>query len=147
MTVKDSLGDVVPEMATAFLTAFLIWLFGVLVFLPLARRVEPSNLPLIVSVIILLPFTRFLFKGLRGLDKILDRLSKRITHELVSRRDLKKKLSTEKIVRAVVYTVAILIIYLLYSPLLSAIHPSINGIAMVVTIMIIFWILLSKRTL
>lgn len=123
--------------------AALIWLFGVLVFLPLAKDINPKNLPILITLTVFLAFSIFLIRGLKGLSSILDVASKSIASEL----NKKGKLADikEERIRMILETASLVLIYMLYSPLLSSIHPSINGIAIILTLLAVLWTVIKKR--
>jgi hypothetical protein len=128
-----------------FSTAALIWLFGVLVFLPLAEDVDPNQLPIFVSLIVLVSFTIFLVRGLRDILNVINIASKNLTSEICHIKKLEKTEKLEKRIRVTLEAASILIVYLLYSPFLSSFHPSLNGIAIILTLMAIIWTLAKRR--
>ena len=127
-------GEILPEIAVNLSAALLIWLFGVLVFIPIALGIDPAGLLLPCSLIILLGFSFFLFRGLRGLRDVLDAASEVLAYKWARRRRSRLE-EVERKVRAALYSATILIFYLLYSPLLAGIHPSINGVAVILVIL------------
>lgn len=136
--VKEQL----PKTLENLFTAALIWLFGVSVFLPAATRKAPLEAPLIIALIVLVAFSIFLFKAFGGLRLLLDAIS-----DLTAYKYLRCKKETETpierlrvITRCIVYIVAVLFLFTLYFPLLSAIHPSLAGLAF---IPIVLWIFLK----
>jgi len=120
-------------------TAALVWLFGVLVFLPLAEDINPDRLPRLLSLIVFLAFSIFLVRGLKGFSIFLDAASKSIASELAQRGKLDETDIKEKRIRAALEAASLVVIYLLYSPLLFSFHPSINGIAIILTLLAILW--------
>lgn len=131
-----------PSTLINLSTAVLIWLFGALVFLPAAYRIEPKGVPLACSVILLFGFSIFVFKALGGLRILLESTSDVLAYEYMQRRKL--KISIEKlktVVRCITHVVAALIIYALYSSFLTAIHPSLSGLVLIVVVLWIFWLL------
>ena len=123
-------------------TAVLIWLFGALVFLPAAYRIEPRGVPLACSLILLIGFSIFVSKALGGFRLLLESTSDVLAYEYMQRRKL--KISIEKlktVVRSITHVVAALIIYALYSPFLGAIHPSLSGLALILIVLWIVWML------
>ena len=50
------------------------------------------------------------------------------------------------VTRCIVYVVAVLIIYGLYSPLLAAINPSLSGLVFIPVILWIFWMIFKSVT-
>lgn len=143
--------EVLPEIAVNLSAAVLVWLFGVLVFLPMAIKIDPKGLSLICSLVILLAFSFFLIRGIRGLGKVLDAASYVLTHEFLRWRRMEEGL-TERMermntrFRVTLHVATIIIVYLFYLPLLLTIHPAINGIALILTILGILWTLLKKKT-
>jgi len=115
----------------------LIWLFGVLVFLPLADEIDPRGLSVLVSLVVFSAFTVFLAKSLKGLRMVLDVASTRLWDGLGKKRGMNQK-DTRKLLRATI----LVAIYLLYSPLLARFHSSINGIVIIITLLGVFWTIL-----
>lgn len=137
-----------PGTSIDFSTAGLIWLFGVLVYLPLAHRIEPIGFPLICGLTLLIGFSFFVFRGFGGLRRLLDATSDVLAYDYRRRRK-KAKVSMEGLsagVRCAIYVIAVLIIYALYSPLLAAIHPSLSGLTLIPIILWIFWMLFRAVT-
>lgn len=138
--------EFIPDIAVNLSTAALIWLFGVLVFLPMAVKIDPEGLPILISLITFCAFSLFLIRGLRGLGRVLDAASDVLAYEWTRRRETKKETDlTKGRMRLALKVGIVIIIYLLYSPLLLALHPSINGIAIILSILGIVWILLKKN--
>jgi len=138
-----------PDMLINLSTAILIWLFGVLFFIPTALSVEPSNLPILVGLIVLASFTFFLSKSVKGLltliPPLVDRLAKKIAQKDRNGRSIKFiSWRTEKIIRAFVYSALIVAFYLLYMPLLNLISVQINGLILIIVILWVLWILLKE---
>ena len=126
--------------------ALLIWLFGVLVFLPLAVEIDPEGFSVLISIIVFSAFSVFLIKSLKGLGDLIAFASDFLTKEWIMRRkveDEKLILKTKEKISVVLQALTLIVIYLLYSPLLTAIHPSINGIGIIVTLLGIFFIALK----
>lgn len=140
---RESLSDSAVNLSAAALT----WLFGVLVFLPMARRIDPRGLTLFLSLIIFSAFTLFLIKGLKGLGAALDAASMVLSHEWSKRRELEEEqlVKMRERFKVALRVAALIILYLLYSPLLLTIHPAINGIALIITLLGIIWILARKE--
>ena len=131
-----------PSTLINLSTAVLIWLFGVLVFLPAAYRIAPRELPLACGLILLVGFSIFVFKAFGGLRLLLESTPDVLAYEYIRRR--KAKIPVERlttVVRCIIYVVAALILYALYSPFLVAIHPSLSGLVLVTIVLWIFWTL------
>ena len=131
-----------PSTLINLSTAVLIWLFGALVFLPAAYRIEPKGVPLACSVILLIGFSIFVFRAFGGLRLLLESTSDVLAYKYMRRK--KEKIPIEKlktVVRCIIYVVAALILYALYSPFLTAIHPSLNGLVLITIVLWVFWML------
>ena len=134
--------EYLPSTLVNLSTAVLIWLFGVLVFLPAAYRIEPRELPLACGLILLVGFSIFIFKAFGGLRLLLESTPDVLAHEYIRRR--KAKISVERlkaVVRCTIHVVATLVLYVLYSPFLAVIHPSLSGLVLVTMVLWIFWTL------
>lgn len=122
------------------LSAFLIWLFGVLVFIPLASSLNPQT-KVFCTLIFFAAFTLLTLRAVPCLKKIIDAFS----FFPARKYGLKKGLSHENSVvlfRHLFYIVLIVIFYLLYFPFLANFHPSISGIALILILIWIFFLML-----
>ena len=131
-----------PNTLINFSTAVLIWLFGALVFLPAAYRIDPVGTPLICSLIVLTGFSIFVFRAFGGLRLLLKSTSDVLAYEYIQRREAKIPVERLKtVVRCLIYVVAASILYVLYSPFLAAIQPSLSGLVLITIVLWIFWML------
>jgi len=140
LAVKEHLGDALIN----FSTAILIWLFGVLVYLPLAFSIEPRNLPMICSLIILTVFSIFMFRGIEAFKPILNLAPAFLAQEYKKIR--KSNWSIERlkdVFECIMMVLVIVIVYALYYPLIAIINPSLNGIILI-PILIWIFLLISK---
>ncbi|MDH5450423.1 MAG: hypothetical protein OEZ29_01080 [Candidatus Bathyarchaeota archaeon] len=136
-----------PNTLINLFTAALIWLFGALVFLPAADRIEPVGLPLLCSLILLTGFSIFIFKAFRGLSCLLEATSEILAKYIQRRKET--EISTERlrsVFGCMIHVVAVLVVYALYSPLLAAIHPSLAGLALIPVVLWVFWMLFRTMT-
>lgn len=118
------------------LSAFLIWLFGNLVFIPLASSLNWQT-RVICSLIFFMAFTILVFRALPGLKKLIDAFSIFPARKY----GVKKGLHYEDslvLFRHLLYMFFAIILYLLYFPFLANFHPSISGI---ILILLLIWIL------
>ena len=131
-----------PDTLINLFVALLIWLFGILVFLPAAYTISPRGLPLLCSLIILVGFSLFIFRSFDGLQPLLNSTSDFLAYVYIRRRNSKVQVERLKTgSRSVSYVITALILYLLYSPFLVAIHPALNGLVLIPVILWIFWTL------
>jgi len=131
-----------PDTLINLFVALLIWLFGILVFLPAAYSISPRGLPLLCSLIILVGFSLFIFRSFDGLQPLLNSTSDFLAYVYIRRRNAKVQVERLKTAsRSISYIITVLILYLLYSPFLVAIHPALNGLVLIPIILWIFWTL------
>ena len=125
-------------------TAVVVWLFGVLVFLPLAEDIDPDKLPILVSLMVFVAFTVFLVRGLSSFSNLLDTASDTVVKKLVHRKRMDRTRRTRRRVKTALEAASLVVVYLLYSPMLLRIHPSVNGIGIIAALLGMGWILLKK---
>jgi hypothetical protein len=131
------------ETVQNLLAALLLWLFGNLVFIPLAVSLNWQT-RVFVSLIFFLAFTVLVARTLPGLKKLVDIFSVFPTRKY----GLRKGLTFEDSVvlfRHVFYMIIAVVFYLLYHPFLTSFHPSISGIVLILVLIWIFF--LSLRIL
>jgi len=127
------------------LAAFLVWLFGILVFIPLASTVNWQT-KAFCSLTLFIAFTLFVMRALPSLKRLIDTFSIFPARKY----SMKKKLSYENsliLFRHVLYIITIIIIYLLYFPFLTNFHPSISGIVLILMLIWIFFLILRILTI
>ncbi len=146
--LASAMREHLPDTLINLSAAALIWLFGALVFLPAAGRIEPVVLPLACALILLIAFSIFIFKAYGGLRLLLEAASDVLAHEYIRWRK-RTEIPVERlkvVVRCIVYVVAVLIVYVLYLPFLAAIHPSLAGLVLIPIVLWVFLMLLRAIT-
>ena len=134
--LKTNSGKVVMNI----LAALLIWLFGNLVFVPLAASLNIET-KLFISIIFFLAFTTLIIWTLPGLKSSIDAISF-LPFKKLERKGFSVK-ESQTILQNSMYVISGVILYLLFSPFLVSFHPSINGIALIFLIIWIFAVLLK----
>jgi len=134
--LKDNSEKVVVNI----LAALLIWLFGNLVFVPLAASLNPET-KLVTSMIFFAAFTIFIINALPGLKKTIDALSILPFKKLVRKGFTVKE--SQDILRNLMYVISGVILYLLFSSFLVIFHPSVSGITLILLIIWIFAVFLK----
>ncbi len=125
-----------PATFHVLLVALLIWLFGVLVFIPMANSISRMT-GLFCSLVIFVAFSILIYKSISGFQKTIDAFSALLAKKYVKRLKVKIEESITLFKNAA-YIIFTLILYLLYLPLLINLHPAVSGI---VLILILLWIL------
>ncbi|MGB2581802.1 MAG: hypothetical protein WBD03_04950 [Thermoplasmata archaeon] len=137
----DAFGKVVKtdgaEAARLFLLGMLIWLFSVLVFIPLSASTGEA-IRLVVTLILVSAFTITVYRIVPILLRLIDSLSVPLARKKRFRRRMDED-DAETFVRTVLYMAAGSMIYLLYVPFLLWLHPAFAGIGL---ICLIIWIAL-----
>jgi len=126
------------------LAALLIWLFGNLVFVPLAASLNLET-KLLTSIIFFIAFTIPIIHALPGLKKSIDAFSILPFKKLV-----RKGFTVEEsrnILRNLMYVISGVIFYFLFSSFLVIFHPSVSGITLIFLIIWIFVVFLKVGTI
>ncbi len=133
-----------PQTMVYLSASALIWLFGVLVFLPLAEEIDRGELSMLVALFIFSACSLFLIKSARGLGQALDVAASIFTDKYTQARGVKNSKEMRRKMKITIEAGTLAIVYLIYSPLLSRFHPSINGVALIVTGLGVLWTLLKR---
>ncbi|MEM3385971.1 MAG: hypothetical protein QXE05_12300 [Nitrososphaeria archaeon] len=136
---RNSMRDICYDLTFNCLFALLLWLFGVLVFVPIAETIS-ANVKLLITIIIFIPFTIIV---LRFFPKILNLIELLTVFSTKRFKYLKNFNENERFLFfKSIYTILFaILIYFLYFPLLTNFHPAINGVAVIVLTLSIFFIL------
>lgn len=121
-----------------FLAALLIWLFGVLVFIPLANSLNWQT-GLLCSLIVFVAFTIFMYRATLGFKKFIDVFSFFPARKYGSRWGIDQEHALT-LFRYTFYIIFALIVYALYFPFLTSLHFAVSGIVLIV---ILIWIFFS----
>jgi len=136
-----ALKEYLPTASSNLLAALLIWLFGVLVFIPAAKQILPQRIPLATSLIVLIGFTFFVIRTINsGLKSMLKSIADVFSINYKNWR--KSEISITKLQIAfkhMIYIATTLFIYLLYSPFLTTINPALNGLVLIPIILWMLW--------
>jgi len=118
------------------LFAVVIWLFAVLVFIPIAKSIG-REIEIIVSLLLLIIFTIVITRTAPGMKILIDAFS-----VLPARKysQIKKLAYKDSLVlfRYIIYIIFIVIAYLFYLPFLSSFHSALAGIVLILVIFFIF---------
>ena len=129
------------EMLTSMLAALLVWLFGVLVFIPLAESLNWQT-RVLVSVLFFFAFSVLIIKTLPGLKRLIDVSAYLLARKYSVIKGLHREnaLAIFKHLLCIIYSLAF---YGLYFPFLTSFHPAVNGIALIAVLILIFLLLLK----
>ena len=111
------------------LSAILIWLFGVLVFIPMASSIG-WNAELVCTLIVLVAFTILVSGVISSFKVLIDAFSVFPARKYFVKRGLAKE-NAIIVSKQIFYMFSIMVLYLLYFPFLVSLHPAFNGIVLV----------------
>ena len=135
--------------ALYLVAASIIYLFGVLVFLPLVKSVGWEISEIVVAAIFVVVVAVFLYRGLPFIDTISHYLARRLGGWWIKRKDLdESKLdNVNDSMYLVVIMGALFLLWILLSPFLYSIHPALSGMFLLVIIFTntyVFFIFLTR---
>jgi hypothetical protein len=137
---KANLMSALPSITVGVIAAILLWLFGNLVFIPIAQGIEWFGYPLpqILTFVILIALAVFVLKILVDVRKAVDAMAGLAAVEIGAPTDVTK---TEvehytTAMRGIFYIVIISLAFLLFADYLAMIHPALSG---VVLLAIVVW--------
>lgn len=128
-------------LSKAYLTAFILWLFGVLVFIPMANAID-KKVGLLCSLIVFVVFTVQVAKSFTPYRKVVNAISFLLMRKFA--RENEAKLDYYNFYRNLIHIVYLIVLYCLYFPLLFNIHPGISGLALIIVIAWIFILLVNS---
>jgi len=134
-----------PATFHNFLAALLIWLFGVLVFIPLANSLDLQT-GLLCSLVVFTAFTIFMYRAAPGFKKLIDTFSFLPARKYGLKRGINQK-DALTLFRYIFYIIFVLIVYLLYFPFLTSFHFAISGIVLIVILIWTFFLALRILTI
>jgi len=130
-----------PSLVFTLIGAVLIWVFGKLVFMPLAEGITLYGrwpLDTVISFVILVALLAIVLRAMLALTRIADGISTffavemgRLTPRKFEENTLRKYRS---FLRGIVYTILIVLIFILIQDYLTYIHPALSGIVLLVIV-------------
>lgn len=129
-----------PTAFQSLLAALLIWLFGILVFIPLANSLN-WQAGLSCSLIISTAFTVSMYRAASCLKRLIDAFSFLPARKYCARWEMSRE-DASTVFRYFAYIVTGLIVYALYFPFLASFHFAISGIVLIVILIWIFFLAL-----
>jgi len=123
------------------LSAMLIWLFGVLVFIPMASSIG-WNAELVCTLIVLFAFTLLVARAISGFKNLIDTFSVFPARKYLIKRGLAKE-DAVVVSKQILYMLSIVVLYLLYFPFLVRLHPAFSGIVLILVVIVVFFLTLK----
>ena len=123
------------------LSAMLIWLFSVLVFIPIANQIG-ANTQLVITLIVLTAFTALVLRALQNTKKLIDAFAVFPARKYLTKRGIPHDNALEA-TKQLLYTAAIIVGYLMYYPFLAQLQPALNGIILIVVLITIFFLIIQ----
>jgi hypothetical protein len=141
---KESLMSALPSITVGVVAAILLWLFGNLIFIPIAEGIEWFGYPLpqILTFVILVALAVFVLKILVDVREAVDALAGLAAVEIGAPTDVTQ---TEvehykTAMRGIFYVIIVSLAFLLFSDYLVRIHPALSGVVLLV---IVVWAILE----
>ena len=119
----------------------LIWLFGVLVFMPMASSIG-WNAELVCTLIVLVAFTILVSRAISSFKNLIDAFSVFPARKYLIKRGLAKE-NAVAVSKQILYMLSIMVLYLLYFPFLVRLHPAFNGIVLILVVIVVFFLALK----
>lgn len=123
------------------LSAILIWLFGILVFIPISSTVGWQT-ELICTLVVLVAFSVLVSGAITGFKLFIDAFSVFPARKYLIKRGLTKN-DAVVVSKQLLYILSLVIFYLLYYPFLVRLHPAFSGIFLILVIIFIFFLSLK----
>lgn len=137
---REALVGAIPSITLGVVAAILLWLFGNLIFIPIAQGIEWFGYPLpqILTFIILVGLAIFLVRILVDVRRAVDALAGLAACEIGAPYDVTPvEIGHYKTaLRGILYVIIVSLAFLLFSDYLALIHPALSG---VVLIAIVVW--------
>jgi len=137
---RATLVSSLPSITVGVIAAILLWLFGNLIFIPIAEGIEWFGYPLpqILTFVILVGLAVFVLRILVDVRRAVDALAGLAACEIGAPSDVTP---TEvdhykTAMRGILYVIIVSLAFLLFSDYLARIHPALSG---VVLIAIVVW--------
>ncbi|MCW4009850.1 MAG: hypothetical protein NWF05_04435 [Candidatus Bathyarchaeota archaeon] len=125
------------KTAQSLLSALLIWIFGVLLFLPMAAALG-SSVGLLCTVLILAGFTICISKAVGGFKKLIDAFAAIPARKYLVKRGWIRE-DGNVVSKQVLYSIFVVILYLLYYPLLVNVNPAVSGSLLIIVVVFVFF--------
>jgi hypothetical protein len=123
------------------LSAMLVWLFGVLVFIPISSTVGWQT-ELICTLIFLVAFSVLVSGAISGVKIFIDAFSVFPARKYLIKRRLTKN-DAVVVSKQLLYILSTVTIYLLYFPFLVRLHPAFSGIFLILVVIFVFFLSLK----
>jgi hypothetical protein len=148
---REKIYDSLPKIAVGIAIAFLIWLFGVLIFVPLARALgNPFVFGLLfldslIAAIILVALALIIVGIIREVLDVTDGIAGYAAGAYAKEETPDEKVERYRLAfRGIAYVLLAVIAYLFFLPFIAGIYPALAGIVLI--ILVIWAILVLFRT-
>ena len=129
--------------------AFISYMFGVFVFLPMAKGVGMPIFEIVIASLVVIVVSSFLYMGF----PFIDTLAVYVTHALsdwwVNRKELDASESSG-VYRSMYLCISLAFPFLLwwfFSPLLKAINPALNGLTLIIVLLFTLYLFLMRNAI
>ncbi len=132
---KAALVGAVPAITVGVIAAILLWLFGNLIFMPIAEGIHWFGYPLtqILTFIIMAGLAFFVVKILADTRRAVDALAALVACEIGAPYDVTQKEvgHYKTALRGILYVIIVSLAFLLFADYLTRIHPALSGVVLI----------------
>lgn len=126
-----------PKFVILLGTAFLIWIFGTTLLIPLGTGIMMGNIETskIVNIIVIAAVSVLVFASFREIRNIADACAGYVTYYIGNEKGGVKKNRLEKLqrtFRGLAYVIFVSLVFLMFKSILDQIHPALAGIAVII---------------
>jgi hypothetical protein len=125
------------KTAQNLLSALLIWIFGVLLFIPLATSIG-STTRLLCTVLILAGFTIFVAQAVGSFKNLIDAFAAIPARKYLVKRGWNRE-DGIVVSKQGLYFIFTIILYLMYYPFLVNVHPAASGSLLIIAVVVFFF--------
>lgn len=130
-----------PDAFSSIIIAGLIWLFGVLVFIPLVSSIDlTGRASLFCSLIVIVTVSLIIFRALPKLKGAIDAFSLLLAIKYGRTKGLSYE-DSKVLFRYFSYIAVSLLLCVFYWPILTTIHPALFGLVLTLILIWIFFLL------
>ncbi len=147
-----SKSDRVVERATGahnLVIALISYMFGVFVFLPMAKGVGMPIFEIVIASLVVIVVSSFLYMGFPFIDTLVVYMAHALSVWWVNRKDFDAS-ELSKVYRSMYLFMSLAFPFLLwwfFSPLLKAINPALNGLTLIIVLMFTLYLFLKRDTM
>jgi len=152
MTIEDIYVNSHKKLRTSFPktviflgAAFLVWIFGITLLIPLGQGVTIYDIEVsrIINLLIIFTILFFIFVTFREVRVLASAIAGFVTYYIGNHRnvvDMTRVTKLERTFKSLSYVILLSLIFLMFRPVLDGVHPALAGIFLII---IAIWAIVS----